>query len=241
MVIPVIFDMPPAGLPASASDSGRAAWSGDCRAAGARRRSTPLPASELSSSGSPDQITTSARRFGARLPIPCQARRLPRAASDHGEGFAPGDAGGPRQPPARPGCRHIAAGFGVARVIIVDHPDRDLDAGGAHPADIGLGRGQHLEARRQVVQSRGDHPAAIGDQVGNRQPSLAPTSAILSPGNSWRRSSSTLSMSLARSTWTSNSWRPRSTGTSARHRAGLAASSLRCAAVTQKPGSGRSS
>ena len=36
----------------------------------------------------------------------------------------------------------------VARVIVVDHADRDVDPGTPHPADVGLGRRELLEARR---------------------------------------------------------------------------------------------
>ena len=47
-----------------------------------------------------------------------------------------------------------------------------MDSGGAHPADIRLGRGDLLEARRQVVHRRGDHRnSRFGDAVGD-EPTL---------------------------------------------------------------------
>ena len=164
-------DRPPAVPCARASGSGREAWSGDCRAAGGPRRSTPPRRAECSSSGSPDQITTSPRRPAARLPI-----SPPRPTASAGREVIIANAS-PQLTPAAPGtlpsatrlpayCRWLRT---VARVIVVDHADRDLDPRGAHPADVRLGRGQHFEAGRQVVERRGDHPhARRGDPVGDQ-------------------------------------------------------------------------
>ena len=79
-----------------------------------------------------------------------------------------------------------------------------------------LGRGQLLEARGQVVERRGDHRhARRGDLVGDRQPSVAPTSTILRRGKFAPEREHVARCRLARSTWTSSNCRPCTTGTSA--------------------------
>ena len=158
---------------ATGRGSGRAAWSGGSRAAGGRRRSTPLRPRCCISSGSPDQMTTSPRRPRRRLPI---SPPMPIASAGAEVIIA---SASPQLTPGR--ARHLAerdqiAGIlalveQIARVIVVDHADRHLDPGGAHPADVRLGRGELSNAGRQIVDRRGDHRDVRPRRSGRRRSS----------------------------------------------------------------------
>ena len=116
-------------------------------------------------------MTTSARRPAARLPI---SPPMPIASAGAEVIIA---SASPQLTPVAPGTLREAdeiAGIlalveQIAGVIVVDHADRHLDPGGAHPADVGLGRGELLEAGRQIVDRRGDdRDSGRGDPVGDR-------------------------------------------------------------------------
>ena len=94
-----------------------------------------------------DDVGAAARREAADLAA--HADRLRRPRRDHRQRLAPADAGRARDSLQRDEVAGILALLEqVAGVVVVDHPDRHLDAGGAHPADVRLGRGDLLERWR---------------------------------------------------------------------------------------------
>ena len=123
----------------------------------------------------------------------------------------------PQRTPVAPGTslqRDQVAGIltfveQVARVIVVDHADRDLHAGSAHPADVRLRRRDLFEARRQIVDRRGDDRDPRGRNLVRDEPAFATRRRERSSATGYSRlSSRTLRMSRARSTWTSRYCRP---------------------------------
>ena len=139
------------------------------------------------SSGSPAQITTSARRPGARQPI-----SPPSPIASAGPEVIIASAS-PQLTPVAPGIRCSATRLPaywrsskqVARLVVVDHADRDIDPRRPHPADIGLGRRELLEdAGRSFTAVAITGTPARAMRSATRQPSLAPTSTIFSVGNS---------------------------------------------------------
>ena len=114
-----------------------------------------------------DDVGAAAWRKAADLPA--HADRLRRAGRDHRQRLAPaqpGVAGKARQADEIAGI--LALEELVARVVVVDHADRDADPRARHAADIGLGRGQPLERGGQIIDRRGDdRNAGAGDVVGD--------------------------------------------------------------------------
>ena len=163
-------------------------------------------------------MTTSARRPGARLPIsppmPIASAGREVIIASASPQLTPGRAGNLLQADEVAGI--LALHEQVAGVVVVDHADRDFDAGRRIRPTFDWVAAICSKRRRQVVDRRGDHRnARAGDPVGDRASLRSRRPARSSaPGNS-RLRSRTCRMSLARSTWTSRYCRPCSTGTSA--------------------------
>ena len=94
-----------------------------------------------------DDVGAPAGREAADLAA--HADRLGRPRGDHRQRLAPADAGRAGHALQRDEIAGILPLHEqVARVVVVDHADRDLDPGGAHPADVRLGRRDLLERWR---------------------------------------------------------------------------------------------